>query len=109
MREMARRRMMEDVPKADVIVTNPTHVAVALQYRREEMPAPKVLAKGAGYVAERIKIIAREHHIPIVENKAVAQSLYKRADIGAFIPETLYRAVAEILAYVYRLRPPAAS
>ena len=106
MREMARRRMMEEVPKADVIITNPTHLAVALQYQRDTMPAPKVLAKGAGYVAERIKAIAQEHRIPLVENKPIAQQLFKTAEIGEHIPEVLYQAVAEILAYVYRIRPP---
>jgi flagellar biosynthetic protein FlhB len=106
-REMARKRMMAEVPKADVVITNPTHLAVALRYRRQEMSAPMVLAKGAGHVAERIKALAREHHIPLVENRPVAQSLYKHAEIGAAIPETLYKAVAEILAYVYRLRPRA--
>jgi flagellar biosynthetic protein FlhB len=107
MREMARKRMMEDVPKADVVVTNPTHLAVALQYRRQEMLAPQVLAKGAGYVAERIKAVAQEHAVPLVENKGVAQSLFKTVDIGETIPETLYKVVAEILAYVYRLKPRA--
>ena len=106
MREMARRRMMEDVPKADVVITNPTHVAVALSYRRQDMPAPKVLAKGAGYIAERLKAVAQEHRIPLVENKPVAQRLFKTVEIGAYIPTALYQAVAEILAYVYRIRPP---
>ena len=108
MREMARRRMMEDVPKADVVVTNPTHLAVALRYQRQDMPAPKVVAKGAGYIAERIKAVAREHSVPLVENRMVAQSLYKTVEIGEVIPEVLYRAVAEILAHVYRLKPRAA-
>jgi flagellar biosynthetic protein FlhB len=105
MREMARKRMMEEVPKADVVVTNPTHLAVALRYRRQDMPAPQVVAKGAGYVAERIKAVAREHGIPLVENRIVAQSLFKTVDIGEVIPEALYKAVAEILAHVYRLKP----
>lgn len=104
MREMAMKRMMQDVPKADVVITNPTHLAIALRYRRDEMPAPQVVAKGAGHVAERIKTIAQEHRIPLVENKPVAQSLYKSVDIGGLIPEALYKAVAEILAYVYRFR-----
>jgi flagellar biosynthetic protein FlhB len=106
MREMARKRMMEEVPRADVIVTNPTHLAVALRYRREEMHAPKVIAKGAGFIAERIRAIAQEHRIPVLENQAVARSLYQTVEIGDTIPETLYRAVAEILAYVYRLKAP---
>jgi flagellar biosynthetic protein FlhB len=105
MREMARKRMMEDVPKADVVVTNPTHLAVALRYRRQDMAAPKVVAKGAGYIAERIRVVAREHGVPLVENRVVAQSLYKTVQIGDVIPEALYKAVAEILAYVYRLKP----
>jgi flagellar biosynthesis protein FlhB len=103
MREMARKRMMQDVPKATVVVTNPTHLAIALVYQREEMVAPQVVAKGAGYVAERIKAIAQEHAIPLVENKPLAQQLFKTVDIGEVIPEGLYKAVAEILAYVYRL------
>jgi flagellar biosynthetic protein FlhB len=107
MREMARKRMMEEVPKADVVVTNPTHLAVALQYRRQDMLAPQVLAKGAGYIAERIKAVAQEHAVPLVENKGVAQSLFKTVEIGEAIPETLYKVVAEILAYVYRLKPQA--
>jgi flagellar biosynthetic protein FlhB len=107
MREMARKRMMEDVPKADVVVTNPTHLAVALHYRQQDMAAPRVLAKGAGYVAERIKAVAQEHAIPLVENRGVAQRLFKTVDIGETIPEALYKVVAEILAYVYRLKPRA--
>jgi flagellar biosynthesis protein FlhB len=103
MREMARKRMMQDVPKATVVVTNPTHLAIALVYQREEMVAPQVVAKGAGYVAERIKAMAQEHAIPLVENKPLAQQLFKTVDIGEIIPEGLYKAVAEILAYVYRL------
>jgi flagellar biosynthesis protein FlhB len=103
MREMARKRMMQDVPKATVVVTNPTHLAIALVYQREAMVAPQVVAKGAGYVAERIKAMAQEHAIPLVENKPLAQQLFKTVDIGETIPEGLYKAVAEILAYVYRL------
>lgn len=106
MREMARKRMMQEVPKADVVITNPTHLAVALHYNRREMAAPQVIAKGSGYIAERIKAIAKEHKIPLVENKPVARALFKQVEIGEAIPETLYKAVAEILAYVYRLRPP---
>ena len=102
--EIARRRMMREVPKADVIITNPTHLAIALQYDRLTMPAPKVIAKGAGLIAERIKEIARENDIPIVENKPLAQTLYKIVELGDFIPENLYKAVAEVLAYVYRLK-----
>jgi flagellar biosynthetic protein FlhB len=104
MREMARKRMMQEVPRATVVVTNPTHLAIALVYRRDEMAAPQVVAKGAGYVAERIKAIAQEHDIPLVENKPIAQQLFKTVEIGQAIPEGLYKAVAEILAYVYRLQ-----
>jgi flagellar biosynthetic protein FlhB len=103
MREMARKRMMQGVPNATVVVTNPTHLAIALVYRREEMVAPQVVAKGAGYIAERIKAIAQEQAIPLVENKPLAQQLFKMVDIGETIPGALYKAVAEILAYVYRL------
>lgn len=103
-REVARKRMMAAVPKADVVITNPTHLAVALKYDAAVMDAPVVVAKGAGYVAERIREAAGKHHVPVVENKAVAQVLYKMVDIGDCIPEDLYRVVAEILAYVYSLK-----
>jgi len=103
-REMAMRRMMEDVPKADVVVTNPVHLAIALGYDNMTMSAPKVLAKGAGMVAENIKKRAREHDIPVVENKDLARNLYSMVEIGSEIPTTLYQAVAEVLAYVYRLK-----
>ena len=103
-REMARKRMMASVPKADVVVTNPTHIAVALQYDQSRMAAPVVVAKGAGFIAEKIKEIARENKVPVVENKPMARVLYKMVEINKVIPENLYRAVAEILAYVYGLR-----
>lgn len=102
--ETARRRMMEAVPEADVIITNPTHLAVALRFDASRMAAPCVVAKGAGYVAERIKQIAVEHHVPIVENKPLARALVSSVDIGDAIPVDLYKAVAQILAYVYRLK-----
>jgi flagellar biosynthetic protein FlhB len=102
--EMARRRMMEAVPEADVVITNPTHFAIALKFNAEEMAAPRVLAKGAGHVAQRIKEIAAEHRIPMVEDKPLAQTLYKMVELGDYIPAELYRAVAEVLAYVYRLK-----
>lgn len=102
--EMARRRMMEAVPDADVVITNPVHLAVALQFESMQMVAPTVVAKGAGPVAEKIKEIAREHQVPIVENKPLAQALHKMVEIGEYIPAELYRAVAEVLAYVYRLK-----
>ncbi|MFH1147789.1 MAG: flagellar biosynthesis protein FlhB [Pseudomonadota bacterium] len=103
-RELARRRMMEAVPKADVVITNPTHLAIAVQYRAGEVEAPEVVAKGAGHIAEKIKAIAIEHNIPLVENKPLAQVLYKTVEIGKMIPPDLYQAVAEVLAYVYRLK-----
>jgi flagellar biosynthetic protein FlhB len=102
-REMGRRRMMDAVPKATAVVTNPVHVAVALRYERGQMPAPMVVAKGARLLAERIKEVAREHGVPIVEDPPLARALYKTVDVGEFIPPHLYRAVAEILAFVYRL------
>ena len=103
-RDRARQRMMQAVPNADVVITNPTHLAVALKYNPEQSDAPMVLAKGAGYVAEQIKQVARSAGIPIVENKPVAQGLYKLVEVGRTIPADLYKAVAEILAYVYRLK-----
>ena len=102
--EMARRRMMEAVPEADVVITNPTHLAIALKFKAEEMIAPLVLAKGAGHIAERIKEIAAEHQVPLVEDKPLAQTLFKMVELGEYIPAELYRAVAEVLAYVYRLK-----
>ncbi|MCD6274261.1 MAG: flagellar biosynthesis protein FlhB [Deltaproteobacteria bacterium] len=102
--EMARRRMMEAVHEADVIITNPTRLAIALQFDAKKMTAPKVTAKGSGFVAERIRAIAMEHSIPIVEEKPLAQTLYKTVEIDDLIPVSLYQAVAEVLAYVYRLK-----
>jgi len=102
-REMANRRMMEAVPKADVIVTNPTHIAVALKYEND-MPSPKVIAMGGDLLAEKIKQVARDNKIPIVENKPLARTIFKTLKIGQFIPRELFNAVAEVLAYVYRLR-----
>ena len=103
-REMARRRMMSEVPTADVVVTNPTHYAVALKYADGKMRAPKVVAKGADAVAAKIRELAAEHHVPTLESPPLARALYKHAEIGDEIPETLYTAVAEILAYVFQLR-----
>jgi flagellar biosynthesis protein FlhB len=102
-REMARRRMMEEVPKAEVVVTNPTEIAVAISYE-PGMYAPVVVAKGRKLLAEKIRKIAEESGIPIVENVILAQSLYKAVDIGRSIPQELYTAVAEVLAYVYQLK-----
>jgi flagellar biosynthetic protein FlhB len=102
-REMANRRMMDKVPKADVIITNPTHIAVALKYDAN-LPAPQVIAKGADLIAEKIKEIAREHNIPVIENKPLARTIYKTLKIGQVIPRELFVAVAEVLSYVYKLR-----
>jgi len=104
MRQIMRRRMMSQVPKADVVVTNPTHYAVALRYDPLKMKAPVVVAKGQGYVALRIREIAQVARVTIVENKPLAQALYKTVEIGQAIPEKLYQAVAEVLAFVYRLK-----
>jgi flagellar biosynthetic protein FlhB len=103
-REMARRRMMAEVPKADVVVTNPTHYAVALRYQDGAMGAPRVVAKGAHLLAARIRELAEEHRVPILEAPPLARALYRHAELGDEIPSTLYSAVAEILAYVYQLR-----
>lgn len=101
--EMARKRMMAEVPSADVIVTNPTHLSIAISYQRETMVAPKIIAKGADHLAFRIREIAREHKIPIIENKPVARALYKQ-EVGEEVPEEMFTAVAELLAYVYSLK-----
>jgi flagellar biosynthetic protein FlhB len=103
-RQMARGRMMQDVSSATVVVTNPTHIAVAIKFDFQTMPAPIVVAKGTGKNAERIKQKAREHGILVMENKPLARGLYKLADVGAEIPIQLYEAVADVIAYVYRLR-----
>jgi flagellar biosynthesis protein FlhB len=103
-REMARKRMMAAVPKADVVITNPTHLAVAICYEPETMTAPRVVAKGADFLAEKIKEIARESGVPVIENRLVAQVLYKMTAVEQAIPENLYKAIAEILAYVYSFK-----
>ncbi|MBI5741924.1 MAG: EscU/YscU/HrcU family type III secretion system export apparatus switch protein [Nitrospirae bacterium] len=102
-KETARARMMQEVPKATVVITNPTHLAVALRYEDKKMFAPKIVAKGAGVVAEKIKEIAAEHGVPIVEDKPVARALFKLA-VDTFVPEELYVAVARILAYIYKIK-----
>lgn len=102
-REMLKLRMMQNIPKADVIITNPTHLAIAIQYDADSMSAPTVVAKGQRLMAEKIKQIAAANGVPIVENKPVARALYKAVEIGGQVPEDLFQAVAEILAYVYRL------
>lgn len=101
-REMAMRRMMSEVPKADVVITNPTHFAVALKYEAEKMNAPVVVAKGQDYVALRIKEIAARNRVAMVENPMLARTLFSTTEIGQMVPEDLYQAVAEILAFVYR-------
>ncbi len=103
-REAARKRMMANVPKADVVITNPTHLAVALLYDQSHMSAPKVVAKGAGFVAETIRDIARKNNVPIVNDKPLARVLYKKVNVDETIPANLYRAVAEILAFVYGIK-----
>ncbi|MBD3345477.1 MAG: flagellar biosynthesis protein FlhB [Chitinivibrionales bacterium] len=103
-REMARRRMMQEVPKATVVVTNPTYIAIAIRYEPEENATPRVLAKGKRHVAEKIKDTAREHEIPIVEDKPLARAMYDKVEPGEDIPVEFFTAIAEILAYVYRLK-----
>jgi len=102
-RQMATRRMMQEVPKATVVITNPTHFAVAIKYDNS-MSAPVVVAKGQDFMAQRIKALALDHNVTIVENKALARALYQEVEIGFPIPEELYKAIAEVLAYVYRLK-----
>jgi flagellar biosynthesis protein FlhB len=103
-REMARKRMMQDVTSADVVVTNPIHLAVALKYDPDRMSAPFVVAKGERLIAARIKQIAIENDIPVLEDVPLARALFKMCEIGQMVPHNLYRAVAEVLAYVYRLK-----
>lgn len=102
-REMARKRMMAEVPEADVVITNPTHISIAIKYDSEEMDAPQIIAKGVNRIAMRIREIARENDVPIVENPPVARLLHK-VDLGATIPGDMFKAVAEILAHVYSLK-----
>lgn len=103
-KEVAQRRMMADVPKADVIITNPTHLAIAIKYAPEKYAAPIVLAKGQDYVATRIREIALQNNIPIVENKPLARTMFKTMEVGQVIPRDLFAAVAEILAYVFKMK-----
>lgn len=103
-RKMATARMMAEVPKAEVVITNPTHFSVALKYQAEYMAAPQVVAKGQGFVALKIREIAKEHGVPLVENKPLARSLYHDVEIGEEVPAQLYHAVAEVLSFVYRLK-----
>ncbi len=102
--QKAIQRMMAQVPKADVVITNPTHFALALQYEYKKMVAPKVIAKGQDLLAEKIKTIARENGVPVVENPPLVRALYKVVEVGDFIPVEFFKPVAEILAYIYKLR-----
>lgn len=104
MREASQRRMMQKLPEADVVITNPTHFAVAIKYDPDKYEAPLVLAKGEDYLAQKIKTAAKEHHIEIVENKSLARMLYANVEVGELIPPELYQAVAEVLAFVYHLQ-----
>jgi flagellar biosynthetic protein FlhB len=103
-REASKKRQLNDVPKADVVVANPTHFAVALMYDRTKAPAPVVVAKGQDLMAQRIKDVAREHKVPIVENKPLAQALYRAVEVGQMIPVEFYKAVAEVINYIYRVK-----
>ncbi|MBS4207608.1 flagellar biosynthesis protein FlhB [Bacillus sp. FJAT-50079] len=103
-KEMAMSRMMQEVPKADVIITNPTHYAIALKYDEENADAPIVIAKGVDFIAQKIKLIANEHKVVMVENRPLARSLYDQVEVGQAIPDDFFKAVAEILAYVYRIK-----
>ncbi|MDF2521650.1 MAG: flagellar biosynthetic protein FlhB [Clostridia bacterium] len=103
-RQMSLRRMMTEVPKADVVITNPTHFAIAVKYDAGKADAPLVLAKGKDLIAQKIKEIAKDNNVPIVENKPLAQALYKTVEIGDMVPAELYKAVAEVLAFVYSLK-----
>ncbi|MGR3309670.1 MAG: flagellar biosynthesis protein FlhB [Candidatus Brocadiales bacterium] len=103
-KQWATRRMMSEVPQADVVVTNPVHLAVAMQYDSDTMNAPKVVAKGADLIAKRIVKIAKENNVPIFEDKSLAQALFKTAEVGHEVPQKLYHAVAKVLSYIYKLR-----
>jgi flagellar biosynthesis protein FlhB len=103
-REMAQKRMMTEIPNADVIITNPTHIAIVIQYDQETMISPTVIGKGADHLAMRIREIAKKHNIPIVENVPLARTLYKTVSSGAAVPRALYKTVAEVLAFVYKLK-----
>ena len=104
MMEASRRRMMQNLPQADVVITNPTHYAVAIKYDPDLYDAPYVVAKGADYLAQKIKDAAKENNIEIVENKPLARMLYANVDVGSIVPPELYQAVAEVLAFVYHLQ-----
>ncbi|RUL55790.1 MULTISPECIES: flagellar biosynthesis protein FlhB [Lysinibacillus] len=103
-REMAMRRMMQEIPNADVVITNPTHYAIALKYDDQSMDAPKVIAKGTDFIAQKIKLIAKENDVVMVENRPLARAMYDQVEIGQQVPEEFFKAIAEILAYVYRIK-----
>jgi flagellar biosynthetic protein FlhB len=103
-RQMASKRMMADIPRADVIITNPTHISIAIKYDAKTMVAPEIIGKGSDYTAIKIRELAKEHNIPIVENVPLARALYKTVKVGEGVPRALYKAVAEILAFVYKLK-----
>ncbi len=103
-REISQRKMLAEVPKADVVITNPTHYAVALKYEIGKMPAPQVIAKGKDFLALKIKEIALENKVPVYEDPPLAKLLYERVEVGEYIPEDLYQVVAKVLAYVYKLK-----
>ncbi len=103
-REMAMRRMMQEIPSADVVITNPTHYAIALKYDDESMDAPRVVAKGTDFVAQKIKMVAKENDVIMVENRPLARAMYDQVEIGETVPEEFFKAVAEVLAYVYRIK-----
>ena len=103
-KEMSQNRMMDDIPDADVVVTNPTHISVVLKYDKQTMVSPTIVAKGADHLAMRIREVAKENNVPMVENVPLARGLYKTVQIGEGVPRNLYKAVAEVLAFVYRLR-----
>lgn len=98
------RRMMQEVPTADVVITNPTHFAIAIKYDEDEMDAPVVVAKGVDFIAQKIKLIAQEHEIVMVENRPLARSLYDQVEVEQEVPEQFFKAIAEVLAYVYRIQ-----
>lgn len=103
-REMAMRRMMAEVPSADVVITNPTHYAIALKYDDQSMDAPRVVAKGTDFIAQKIKLIAKENDVVMVENRPLARAMYDQVEIGDQVPEQFFKAIAEVLAYVYRIK-----
>ncbi|WP_445488227.1 flagellar biosynthesis protein FlhB [Niallia sp. 03133] len=103
-REMAMRRMMQEIPKADVVITNPTHYAIALKYEEDKYDAPYVIAKGIDFVAQKIKLIAKENDVVMVENRPLARALYSQVEVGDTVPEEFFKTVAEIIAFVYRTR-----